>query len=84
MRRTRLDPARHRRLHPGHRHESVALDPQPLSRTATDADGAKLYHKTRQGVTFPLADALCWLLAARQFILDVMELETKGQPTRAG
>lgn len=46
--------------------------------TATDADGAKLYHKTRQGVTFPLADALCWLLAARQFILDVAELETKG------
>jgi hypothetical protein len=25
-----------------------------------------------------LADALCWLLAARQFILDVIELETKG------
>ena len=46
--------------------------------TATDADGAKLYHKTRQGVTFPLADALCWLLAARQFILDVIELETNG------
>lgn len=46
--------------------------------TATDADGAKLYHKSRQGVTFPLADALCWLLAARQFILDVAELETKG------
>jgi len=46
---------------------------------ATDADGAKLYHKSRQGVTFPLADALCWLLAARQFILDVVELEEKGQ-----
>ena len=46
--------------------------------TATDADGAKLYHKTRQGVTFALADALCWLLAARQFILDVLELEAKG------
>ena len=46
--------------------------------TATDADGAKLYHKSRQGVTFPLADALCWLLAARQFILDIVELETKG------
>jgi len=46
--------------------------------TSADADGAKLYHKTRQGVTFPLADALCWLLAARQFILDVVELETKG------
>jgi alkylation response protein AidB-like acyl-CoA dehydrogenase len=46
--------------------------------TATDADGAKLYHKSRQSVTFPLADALCWLLAARQFILDVLELEDKG------
>jgi alkylation response protein AidB-like acyl-CoA dehydrogenase len=46
--------------------------------TATDADGAKLYHKLRQGVTFPLADALCWLLAARQFILDVIELDAKG------
>ncbi|MGO8837000.1 MAG: acyl-CoA dehydrogenase family protein [Limisphaerales bacterium] len=46
--------------------------------SSADADGAKLYHKTRQGVTFPLADALCWLLAARQFILDVIELETKG------
>ena len=46
--------------------------------TATDATGAKLYHKTRQGVTFPLADALCWLLAARQFILDVVELEARG------
>jgi alkylation response protein AidB-like acyl-CoA dehydrogenase len=45
---------------------------------AKDADGVKLYHKTRQGVTFSLADTLCWLLAARQFILDVIELETKG------
>jgi len=48
-------------------------------RTATDAEGAKLYHKSRQGVTFPLADALCWLLAARQFVLDIGELETKAQ-----
>jgi alkylation response protein AidB-like acyl-CoA dehydrogenase len=46
--------------------------------STTDADGAKLFHKTRQGVTFPLADALCWLLAARQFILDVVELEEQG------
>lgn len=46
---------------------------------ATDAHGAKLYHKTRQGVTFALADALCWLLAARQFILDTIELQEKGQ-----
>ena len=45
---------------------------------ASDADGAKLYHGTRQGVTFPLADALCWLLASRQQILDVLELEAKG------
>ena len=29
-------------------------------------------------MTFPLADALCWLLAARQQVLDVMELEQKG------
>jgi alkylation response protein AidB-like acyl-CoA dehydrogenase len=46
--------------------------------SAADADGAKLYHGTRQGVTFPLADALCWLLAARCFILDVIELEKQG------
>jgi hypothetical protein len=37
-----------------------------------------LYHTTRQGVTFPLADALCWLLAARCQILDILELEAKG------
>ena len=45
---------------------------------AKDADGDVLYHSNRQGVTFPLADAICWLLAARQFILDVLELEEKG------
>jgi alkylation response protein AidB-like acyl-CoA dehydrogenase len=45
---------------------------------ATDAEGAKLYHGTRQGVTFALADALCWLLASRYQILDVLELEAKG------
>ena len=45
---------------------------------ARDADGAKLYHKSRQSVTFPLADALCWLLAARCQVLDVLELEAKG------
>lgn len=46
-----------------------------------DADGAKLYNSARQGVTFRLADALCWLLASRQQILDVMELEAKGATT---
>jgi len=45
---------------------------------ATDASGNKLYHGQRQGVTFPLADALCWLLASRQQILDVLELEQRG------
>jgi alkylation response protein AidB-like acyl-CoA dehydrogenase len=45
---------------------------------ATDPSGAKLYHGQRQGVTFALADALCWLLASRYQILDVLELEAQG------
>jgi alkylation response protein AidB-like acyl-CoA dehydrogenase len=45
---------------------------------ATDAAGNKLYHGQRQGVTFPLADALCWLLTSRAQILDVLELELRG------
>jgi hypothetical protein len=43
-----------------------------------DAEGQKLYHSNRQGVTFPMADALCWLLASRQQILDVQELREQG------
>lgn len=52
---------------------------------AKDADGAKLYHGSRQGVTFPLADALCWILATRSLILDTIQLEAKGpeNPTLA-
>lgn len=50
---------------------------------ATDATGNKLYHGQRQGVTFPLADALCWLLASRQQILDVLELEKCGEQDAA-
>jgi alkylation response protein AidB-like acyl-CoA dehydrogenase len=46
---------------------------------ATDADGGKLYQSARQGVTFALADALCWLLAVRFQILDVLELEKRGE-----
>ena len=46
--------------------------------SSTDADGAKLYQSPRQGVSFPLADALAWLLAVRQLILDVLELEKRG------
>lgn len=45
---------------------------------AKDADGRKLYQGQRHGVTFTLADALCWLLATRCQILDVMELEARG------
>jgi hypothetical protein len=46
--------------------------------SVTDADGGKLYHSSRQGVTFPLADALCFLLGSRAQILDLIELEKKG------
>ncbi|MCC7153578.1 MAG: acyl-CoA/acyl-ACP dehydrogenase [Bryobacterales bacterium] len=38
----------------------------------------KLFQGSRQAVTFPLADALCWLLASRAQILDVEELREKG------
>jgi len=43
-----------------------------------DADGGRLYQSARQGVTFPLADALCWLVAARCQILDVLRLQREG------
>lgn len=49
-----------------------------LQRSA-DADGQKLFQGSRQGVTFPLTDSLCWLLATRQQILDVLELERTGR-----
>jgi len=45
---------------------------------STDPHGGKLYHGQRQGVTFALADALCWLMASRYQILDVLELEKRG------
>jgi hypothetical protein len=45
---------------------------------AKDAEGKRLFGGARQGVTFPMADALCWLLAVRYQILDVLELEAKG------
>ncbi|MGB7133863.1 MAG: acyl-CoA dehydrogenase family protein, partial [Acidobacteriaceae bacterium] len=44
--------------------------------TTADAEGTKLYSNARQGVTFRLADTLCWLLASRQQILDAVELKT--------
>jgi alkylation response protein AidB-like acyl-CoA dehydrogenase len=45
---------------------------------AVDADGEPLYRDKRQGATFPMADALCWLLASYHQILDTIELETRG------
>ncbi len=45
---------------------------------ATDAHGKKLFSSNRHGVTFPMADALSWIVAARQQILDVLELEAEG------
>ncbi len=47
-------------------------------RRATDPNGHALYDWSRQGVTFPMADALGWLLASRCQILDVLELEARG------
>jgi alkylation response protein AidB-like acyl-CoA dehydrogenase len=44
-------------------------------RQAKDADGKPLYRDHRQGATFPLADALCWLLASYYQILDLVQLE---------
>ena len=43
-----------------------------------DADGKPLWHGSRHGVVFPFADALCWLLASRCQILDMLELEQRG------
>jgi alkylation response protein AidB-like acyl-CoA dehydrogenase len=45
---------------------------------AKDANGQKLYQGNRHGVTFPLADALCFLLASRAQILDVETLREQG------
>jgi alkylation response protein AidB-like acyl-CoA dehydrogenase len=46
---------------------------------AKDAEGEKLVSSPRQGVTFKLADALAWLMAARMQILDAVELADKGE-----
>jgi hypothetical protein len=43
-----------------------------------DAEGKTVYHSNRHGVAFPFADALCWLLASRYQLLDVIELKVKG------
>jgi alkylation response protein AidB-like acyl-CoA dehydrogenase len=50
---------------------------------AKDAYGQPLFQSNRQGVLFPLADALCWLLASRAQILDCIELKEKGNQNPA-
>ncbi|HSH09274.1 MAG TPA: acyl-CoA dehydrogenase family protein, partial [Oceanipulchritudo sp.] len=47
-----------------------------------DAAGRPLFHGKRQGVTFPLADSVCWLLACRCQLQDLLELKKSG-PTNA-
>ena len=44
-----------------------------------DANGKKLYHNKRQSITFPFVDALCWLLASRYFIMDLVALKVEGK-----
>jgi alkylation response protein AidB-like acyl-CoA dehydrogenase len=43
-----------------------------------DSNGEKLYKNQRQGVLFPLTDAISWLVAARSLLADVRELALKG------
>jgi len=46
---------------------------------ATDAHGQKLIQPPRQGVTFKLADALSWLVAARMQVMDAIALAEGGE-----
>ena len=80
--------ARHRRyrtrtrgLHPGHAMELWLW----TLRSPAEGRGRRrqaALSRPRQGVTFPLADALCWLLASRCQILDMLELRATrpGEP----
>ncbi|MBQ9432433.1 MAG: acyl-CoA/acyl-ACP dehydrogenase [Kiritimatiellae bacterium] len=43
-----------------------------------DAEGRSLSQSQRHGVVFSLADALAWLVAARNLLADVNELADKG------
>ena len=51
------------------------LESLSFLQTNKDANGARLYSSNRQGVNFPLSDALCWLLAVKYFIDDILELQ---------
>ena len=45
---------------------------------AKDSEGKPIFRDKRQGATFAMADALCWLLAAHCQILDVLQLSSPG------
>jgi alkylation response protein AidB-like acyl-CoA dehydrogenase len=47
--------------------------------THSDSEGKKLFHNKRQGITFPLVDALCWVLAARFLVDDIVTLRDQGK-----
>lgn len=51
--------------------------------TAKDANGKDVYSSQRHGATYPLADALSWLVASYHLILDVMELAKHGSANAA-
>ena len=46
--------------------------------TAKDPFGRDVYSSQRHGATFPLADALSWLVASYHLIVDVLELARQG------
>jgi len=52
--------------------------------TARDANGEKLYTSSRQGVSYPMTDAISWIMAAQQMMADVNELRLKGPAAGAG
>ena len=51
--------------------------------TATDAKGKDVYSNQRHGATYPLADALAWLVASYHLILDTLELAKHGPENAA-
>lgn len=51
--------------------------------TARDPFGKDVYSSQRHGATYPLADALSWLVASYHLIVDVLELAKQGPESPA-
>jgi len=47
-------------------------------RSTRDSRGVPIFREASQAVTFPMADGLSWLLAARALVLDVLTLPANG------